>query len=206
MFSFIPAIFSPSSASSRANGRNKSSGVHVRTPEQCMADYIMDRDKKAFDLLYKSCADDLYHYLVTLSDPTIAKDIAQQTWVKVMEKPQGYHTQGSVKAWLFKVSRNALIDEFRKTNRLQEFDSELEEKLSAQDLHLNNLLNADLESAFDHALSCLPFPQKEAFCLQQEGFSLADIALMTGSKQETIKTRLRYARNNLKQLLENLHE
>ena len=52
----------------------------------------------------------------------------------------------------------------------------------------------------------LSFVQREALTLQQEGFSLEDIVAITQSNPETIKTRLRYARQNLKQQLGGHHE
>lgn len=225
MFSFLPSIFLSGIASKSTS------------PEEAMADYVMRQDKKALELLYGAFADDLFHYLVTLSDVTLAKDIAQKTWVKVIEKPQNYHhghnRSGSVKAWLFTMGRNALIDEFRKTNRwvsLSDERSQFKDGENAtinisdiqqtgihaweqQDVLSNQEQSAiceqqaqTLQLAFDRALSNLAFEQKEAFCLQQEGFSLSEIATITGDKQETIKTRIRYAKTKLKQWMENTHE
>lgn len=200
MFSFLPAILMPSSSRK------------VPLPEEVMADYIMNKDKKAITALYDAFADDMYHYLVTLSDPTLAKDIVQKTWLKVIENPHRFHTATSVKAWLFTLARNALIDEFRKTNRSIALDAtydgpehtafvaNIEPDLDA------SLLKAELQSSFDQALMALTFEQREAFCLQQEGFSLADIANISECKQETIKTRLRYARSKLKTLLEQAND
>lgn len=191
MFSFLPSILMPNSSRKQP------------PPEQVMADYIMHKDKKAIIALYNTFADDMYHYLLTLSDPTLAQDIVQKTWLKVIEKPHSYHTVGSVKAWLFTIARNALIDEFRKTNRWVELENQYDEV----DNNQTTLTNTDdIQTLFDQALVILPFEQREAFCLQQEGFSLSDIATMTNSKQETIKTRLRYAKTKLKALLEHAHD
>ena len=55
---------------------------------------------------------------------------------------------------------------------------------------------------FHNALKRLPMEQKEAFSLQQEGFSLAEISHICHVPQETIKTRLRYAKEKLKKALE----
>jgi DNA-directed RNA polymerase specialized sigma24 family protein len=54
---------------------------------------------------------------------------------------------------------------------------------------------------FDYALLSLPFEQREAFCLQQEGFSLQDIASITHCPLETVKSRLRYAKDNIRKVL-----
>lgn len=191
MFSFLPSILMHSAARKQP------------PPEQVMADYIMRKDKKAIIALYNTFADDMYHYLLTMSDPTLAQDIVQKTWLKVIEKPHSYHTLGSVKAWLFTMARNALIDEFRKTKRWVELENQHEE-LSSDITILSHTDN--IQSQFDEALMALPFAQREAFCLQHEGFSLSDIATMTNNKQETIKTRLRYAKTKLKELLEHAND
>lgn len=212
MFSFLPSTFLSSAP------------VNV-APEEVMADYIMRKDKKSILALYAAFADDMYHYLLTLSDPTLAEDIVQKTWLKVIENPHNYHTAGSVKAWLFTLARNSLIDEFRKTKRLtalldnEHISTRNSEDTASTQSQINNNVGAEhlsepglildsseLKISFDTALVRLSFEQREAFCLQQEGFSLDDIASMTHSNKETIKTRLRYAKTNLKALLEQSHD
>ncbi|WP_338324804.1 sigma factor-like helix-turn-helix DNA-binding protein [Pseudoalteromonas phenolica] len=47
--------------------------------------------------------------------------------------------------------------------------------------------------------------QREALSLQLEGFSLQEISTITHSEVETIKTRLRYAKQALKQRLGDSH-
>ncbi len=54
---------------------------------------------------------------------------------------------------------------------------------------------------FDYALLSLSFEQREVFCLQQEGFSLQDIASITHCPLETVKSRLRYAKDNIRKVL-----
>ncbi len=46
----------------------------------------------------------------------------------------------------------------------------------------------------------LPLVQREAFLLFVEGMALEEIAEATGVNEETVKSRIRYARNKLKQL------
>lgn len=157
-------------------------------------------ERKLFEQLYDNCADDLYHFLLTQSDRTIGKDICQKTWLKVFEKPHLYNDSGRFVAWLFTIARHALIDEFRKTNRI-ESDHILVENQSVTDTP-----KLDLAQAFDDELRALPFEQREAFCLQQEGFGLQEIANITHSKTETIKSRLRYAKTSLRKNLEKYHD
>lgn len=211
MFSFLPTMLLPSNDIKKSVNDEQS----TLPADVLMADYIMGKNQRALVALYKQFADDLYHYLLTLSDHTLAKDIAQKTWLKVIENPHNYHTSGSVKAWLFTIARNALIDEYRKTNRWRELNESVLNPNNDMSQYMGETGNAPLdcqlstdklEQAFDKALMQLSFEQREAFCLQQEGFSLHDIAQMTKNNKETIKTRLRYARHKLKQLLESSYE
>ncbi|GAB2681762.1 sigma-70 family RNA polymerase sigma factor [Aliiglaciecola sp. 3_MG-2023] len=163
--------------------------------------FAQSGDKKLFEQLYDNCGNDLYHFLVTQSDAHLAKDISQRTWLKVFEKPHLYKESGRFSAWLFTVARNMLVDEFRHTNRWEH----LPEK------PLNQLKTAfefsdPIETIFDKTLISLPFEQRESFCLQQEGFGLQEIADITGCGVETVKSRIRYAKNSLRTQLEKYHD
>jgi RNA polymerase sigma-70 factor (ECF subfamily) len=120
------------------------------------------------------------------------------TWLKVMESSHLYQPSGQFKSWLFTIGRRLLIDELRRTKKLCSFDkgnvSHIESKDTTATMDRDE--NAAL-SLFNQLLEALPFEQKEAFCLQQEGFSLRDIAKITCCEQEAIKSRLRYAKRKL---------
>ena len=174
------------------------------TPSKdCMASYAKSGDNRYLEQLIALYSNDLYHYLVTQSNTHLAYDVSQQTWLKVIEKRHLYQAQTTPKAWLFKLARNTLIDEYRKQQRFVELDENTH--LAAQNDKSESGLNIGSSNisydAFDAALTQLSFVQREAITLQQEGFSLADIELITQSSLETIKTRLRYAKQNLKRLL-----
>ena len=51
------------------------------------------------------------------------------------------------------------------------------------------------------AIGELPLEQRDALLLQEQGFSLAEIVEITGTGEETIKSRLRYARKQLRKQL-----
>ncbi|WP_283711050.1 RNA polymerase sigma factor [Pseudoalteromonas prydzensis] len=159
-----------------------------------LADYAKSGDNRHLTKLVTLFGNDLYHYLVTQSNEQLAFDISQQTWLKVIEKRHYYQSQDNPKAWLFRLARNALIDEFRKQQRFVELEDDT--AIAAPDTQLG----FDYD-AFNHALMQLSFVQREALSLQQEGFSLEDIQQITQSNHETVKTRLRYAKQNLKTLL-----
>lgn len=172
-----------------------------KSDEELMISYASSGKNAHLELLVARFSDDLYHYVKSQSDADLAFDICQKTWLKVMEKRSYFKSTGSVKAWLFSIARNTLLDEFRKQNRLTTLDDELALSDTLLQSHSDHLTQQALAAQFDTALLALPFVQREAFILQQEGFSLSEIAEITGQGHETIKTRLRYAKQHLKQLM-----
>ncbi len=168
--------------------------------EVLMQRYAENGDARVLGQLYDRRANDLFHFLLALCGHDLAQDIAQKTWLKVIEKRHRYRPQGQFKSWLFTMGRRTLLDELRKPVHAT-LDSA--DQLSASTAPT---LNNGLQEAFGNALNALPFEQREAFCLQQEGFGLQEIATLCDVGTETIKSRLRYARQTLKARLENHHE
>ncbi|EAR07613.1 sigma-70 family RNA polymerase sigma factor [Reinekea blandensis] len=164
----------------------------------------------AMDLLIRRHCNALYHFLLTLADPVLAEDISQQVWTGLIERPDQYQAQAaSFRTWLFTVGRNRTVDELRRQQRWQwpsTDDSAIDRTIDDEHVTLTFTERDDLNEAFDQALTALPFVQREAISLQLEGFSLADIALITHDKPETIKSRLRFARQQLKHSLEENHD
>lgn len=177
----------------------------TQSNESLMQAYAHTADSQLLSQLYDNCNHDLYHFLLSLSQADMAKDLAQRTWLKVMEKRNLYQTSGHFRAWLFSIGRNLLIDDLRQQQRLQTLDDSASQQLVDHASAFINSEQHDLASAFDQALLALPFAQREAFCLQQEGFSLQQIANIVQSEPETVKSRLRYAKNQLRSRLEKYH-
>ncbi len=167
--------------------------------------YRDSADPQLLTQLFRRYADALYHFLLRQSDTELAQDLSQQCWLNLMQYASGYQGQSSVKTWLFAIGRNLLIDEFRRQQRWQQVD-ETESLPDLQPSVLAILQRCEAQQRLDSAIALLPYAQREALMLQLEEFSLEQIGEITGSVVETVKTRLRYARNNLKTLLETIDD
>lgn len=167
------------------------------TPEKLLTDYVATGNKKYLTLLVAQFNASIYHYLLTLSNKEMAEDALQTTWLKVINNNNTTHT--NVKSWLFTIARRTLIDELRHQRKWQ-WQTINDDQAVSNNLS-DEINNSDKLTRFNHAITALPFHQREAFIFQQEGFSVTEICTLTGENFETIKSRLRYARNNLKTLL-----
>ena len=167
------------------------------TPEKLLMDYVATGNKKYLALLVAQFNTAIFHYLLTLSDKEMAEDAIQTTWLKVIKNRNKNHT--NVKSWLFTIARRTLIDELRAQKKWQ-WRPLSDEPVST--LNLPDFFDElDRVTQFNNAVSTLPFYQREVFIFQQEGFSVIEICQLTNENFETVKSRLRYARNNLKTML-----
>lgn len=169
--------------------------------EMLMLKYSENGDSTYLARLYDNCSDDLYHFLLTLTDAEFAKDITQKTWLKVIEKGHLYSANGRFIAWLFTLARNTLIDELR-VKQPETLDDHKPIPSKSADVYISLCI----EQAFDGALNALSFEQREAFILQQEGFGLQEIAEITSIPLETVRSRLRFAKQNLRKRLDSYHD
>ncbi|MAA95120.1 MAG: RNA polymerase subunit sigma-24 [Rheinheimera sp.] len=158
------------------------------------------------DKLIMQCGDDLYHFLLRQADAQLAADICQQCWLKVLENRHSYRAESRFKTWLFTLARNALVDELRRQQRWQ-LSADKDSEVSVEALRMGQegiaeqLALLQQKERLAGALAALPTLQREAILLQLEEFSLDDIAHITRELPETIKSRLRYARERLALLM-----
>ena len=69
--------------------------------------------------IYLAFADPLYFYLLKLTgSATVAEELVQETFYRATLSLDLYEG-GQIKSWLFKVARNAYMDEWRKKKRWQ---------------------------------------------------------------------------------------
>src|SRR3954454_17054305 len=72
--------------------------------------------KPDFDALYRESRDDLYAYLAfLLTDRSLAEEVTAQAFEKAFTRRATFDPlRGDLRAWLFRIARNAAIDELRR--------------------------------------------------------------------------------------------
>jgi RNA polymerase sigma-70 factor (ECF subfamily) len=170
-------------------------------------------DVQAFEELYRRHELRVWRYLQrNLSNRALTEELMQEVWFAVARSARGYRPIARFTTWLLTLAHNRLVDALRATRH--------HEPLSAVDgsdgLTPVERLAADsqtepLARAQSHqygaavlaAIEQLPSEQRQAFLLHAEGeLTLEEIARVTSTNFETAKSRLRYARSKLRQLLQ----
>lgn len=160
----------------------------------------------SFEILYGRYKDAIFRFVMkSLLDASSAEDVCHESWLAVIDNAERFHAQAGIKnpfkQWLYRIAHNKLIDHWRRANKYSELQAEpslAEEGLGEADT-LEQYLRWNEVSKF---LAQLPTVQQQCYLLQLEGFSLAEIAKISGSEVETVKSRLRYAKKKLQQMVE----
>lgn len=188
-----------------------------RSDEALMRAYG-DGDTQAFETLYARHKGPTYRYYLrhASGDAATADELHQDLWLKVIGARQRYAVQARFTTWLYTLARHRMVDHWRSRGgvALDSLDddatlAEAEDAVAAsrfdRDDPLHATIDAQARTRLLAALTEVPPLQRDAFLLHVEGgLSLQEIAGLTATSGETVKSRLRYAYRRLRAALEDL--
>ena len=164
-------------------------------------------DSRAFEKLYRRHKDPLYAFLYRSHvDLAVIEEIAQETWIAVINAAAKYQPSAKFRTYLYAIAHRKLVDFWRAnkydkiTDRVDAEGESLVDQIA--DANASTAASIDLSMDLLLALETLSKDQQQAFLLRESGFSRTEIADVTGENEETIKSRLRYASNHLRKILE----
>ncbi|MDB4989200.1 MAG: polymerase, sigma-24 subunit, subfamily [Myxococcaceae bacterium] len=149
-------------------------------------------------------------------DPSAAEDLLQETFMRVIKGAPSWSESAKFSTWLYTIGRNLCIDHARKQQhrRVTSLDGQgrsseedalpaLHERLSGADRGgERSALNRELGSRLDRAIAALPELQREVFMMREVlELSFAEVALAVGASEPTVKSRMRYALERLREEL-----
>ncbi|TWC39042.1 RNA polymerase ECF family sigma subunit [Pseudomonas sp. SJZ079] len=164
-------------------------------------------DAEAFALLYQRHRLGLFRFLCGLcGDPALAEEVFQDSWLSLIRSDSLPRDALLFKTWLYQIARNRLIDHWRKHGKRQGLQDEFDEQVHAEpDSQANPEQQLSLsrdQQRLQAALDDLPEEQREVFLLRAHAeLQLHEIAELTRTPVETVKSRLRYALQKLRRLL-----
>jgi RNA polymerase sigma factor (sigma-70 family) len=170
-------------------------------------------DGAAFEALYRRHEAPVFRYLLrSVRNEAAANDLLQEVWFAVARSADRYQPTAKFTTWLYTIAHNKMVDSIRASRPTESLevaadfaDGAVIDKMPAADARcepINVLQSRDQAQALVRAVEQLPPEQRSAFLLQAEAdMSVDDIAAATGASFETTKSRLRYARTKLRQLL-----
>ena len=173
-------------------------------------------DAGGFEVLVRRHRSPVFSFLLRLSgDRGRAEDLCQETFLKVVRGAAAWRERARFTTWLYALARNLAVDEarrmaFRRTEPLAAGAARGEGGAGAEqpasDLPPDRAAEAaQLRPRLEAALAALPAEQREVFLLREHaGLRFAEIAEVTGTPENTVKSRMRYALEALRERLAEL--
>jgi RNA polymerase sigma-70 factor (ECF subfamily) len=157
-----------------------------------------ERNAPSFGQQALAHADALYNLARYLTNSAAdGEDLVQETYARALGAAAGFDGR-NLKAWLFKILRNAFIDLYRKRQKHPEgpIDADLLRD-DVEPAQLRNIVAGDLEAA----LMTLGDDARTVILLDLEGLTEVEVADVLGCAVGTVKSRLSRARLLLRRRL-----
>ncbi|MDR0509546.1 MAG: sigma-70 family RNA polymerase sigma factor [Rikenellaceae bacterium] len=148
-----------------------------------------------FKALYDEFAGVLNAFVLSLTrSPQQARDVVQDTFMRVWLARESLDPEQSFKAWLFAVSRNRVIDVFRSRMSDPLFDNYLDSVEASRDAgdEVGAKIDFDLfRRRLDTAKLKLTAGQKRIFeLIKEQGFAPGEVARMLKLSEQTVYNQL----------------
>jgi RNA polymerase sigma-70 factor, ECF subfamily len=175
----------------------------------------------AFEVLLARHARGLYNFLLrSVHNPARAEELLQEVLLRVIRSRARYKRSAKFTTWVYTIARNLCVDESRRA-RFREHASLEAPRRDGPERDARTLLQtmpADqiptdtqaeaprLRARLAAAIDRLPDDQREVFLMRQiAGLSFREIGQSVGAPENTVKSRMRYALEKLRQELADLH-
>jgi RNA polymerase sigma-70 factor (ECF subfamily) len=158
-------------------------------------------DPEAFTDLIAVMERPLIYYAASLTgNQDAALDVLQDVWIKVIRGIRNLKDPGSLRPWLYAITHGVAVDRIRRDYRRDKAEqAQLEDAFNIDEPSFDE----EDASAIHEALSRLGVKHREALALHfLQDLSIVEIAEVVGCSEGTVKSRIHYAKQQMKQILE----
>jgi RNA polymerase sigma-70 factor (ECF subfamily) len=179
-------------------------------------------EREAFAALVRRHDRPVYNFaLRQLRAPAVAEEVTQDVFMRLVQNAAEFKHEARFATWLYAIARNLCIDQLRKlahrrhpsldqTASDAEGGRSLGETLADESPRTSaerEVLSSEMRSSIVKAVELLPDDQREVFLLREvANLPFKDIAEITGVGENTVKSRMRYALDRLRDALSEFEE
>lgn len=177
--------------------------------EPAFRELIRRYERPVFSLIYRM-----------VRDSTAAEDLAQDSFIKVLNHLDKYRPEFKFSSWLFKIANNVAIDHLRRrqldtvsmdgsphASSASEVEASRFELADQAESPLDELASRELGESIEAAIGSLRPEYRNCIMLRHvEGRSYEEIAATLDLPLGTVKTYIHRARHQLREALEHLRE
>jgi len=163
----------------------------------------LDKKEKDFLEVYEQYADSVFrHCIFRVSDREKAKDLVQETFVKTWVYINAGNDISNLKAFVFKVARNLIIDHYRRSKEIS-LDFLMEAGFDRATHNEDEIFTNAEHSQVKKALDKIKPEYKEMIILRFiEGLSPKEMSEIIGISENVVSVRIHRAIKKLKEKLD----
>jgi len=185
-------------AGSRGKGSGDGSG------DVALLQRVANGDRTAFAELYRRLQRPLFGYLMKLvREREMVEDVLSETMMEVWRQAARFEGRASVNTWVFSIAHHRAVSRLRKKRESaldEETAAAIEDESPTPD---ERAVTSDTNRLIGTLMEQLSFEHREILHLAYfQEFSVQEIADALDLPANTVKTRMFYARQRLKVLLE----
>lgn len=191
----------------------------ARSDEELMDGFRLG-DTDAFEILVVRHSRGLYNFLLrSVHAPARAEELLQEVLLRVIRSKDRYRRSARFTTWVYTIARNLCVDESRRARFRdhESLDAPLRRRRVPGSATLGSTLASPepspelvaesprLRERLTSAVDRLPGEQREVFLMRSlGGMSFREIGETVGAPENTVKSRMRYALDKLREELADL--
>jgi len=136
-------------------------------------------------------------YSKLTGDRAASEDLVQEVFVRILKYRRSYRPGTAFRPWLYKIARNAHVDQARRRRPELEFQPEMVPPAP----HHDQAAASEQEALLHRALLELPEAKREVLLLSRfQGLPYGEIAELTGCQVAAVKVRVHRALQELREI------
>jgi len=173
----------------------------IEEPEFKLLKDVGKGDAQAFEQLYETTHKRVFQYLCRFTnDRHLAEDLTMDTYAEVWKSAGRFRGESKVATWMIGIARNMAMNEFRKNSRIKM--QELDEDITDPPEQFHACAGTETAHILAEALNRLPISHREILDLVfLQGMNYEDISKIIDIPLNTVKTRVFYAKEKLRNAL-----
>ena len=198
----------------------RSAGAAEITDEALMTRYQRG-DVQAFASLVTRHKKPIFNFVLRqIKASAPAEDLTQEVFLRIVESAHSFKHESRFSTWAYTIARNLCVDHLRKASYRRHPSLDQTEEAGegralgeqVPDLHPRasterSAVSHEIQIKVVAAVEALPEEQREVFLLRQVAdLPFQDIATITDTSENTVKSRMRYALERLQEALTDFEE
>jgi RNA polymerase sigma-70 factor, ECF subfamily len=185
--------------------------------DEALMEAYQQGDARAFEHLLKRHRKPVYNFLYRqVGTSALAEDMLQEVFLRIIRGAPRYTRKAKFTTWMYTIARNLCVDQSRRAKHRKHpsldqplgRDSQgkrtLGDRMASQDPAVDRqAIGTELRDRLAEAINNLSDEQREVFLMREyHNLPFKEIAEIVGVPENTVKSRMRYALERLRQQLE----